>query len=206
MVDGTVSMVEGLGYKAIDSNELRRKQKNSTDLTISPQIRSMIPENPSITSKLGFEAHRAKSSPARNLQQALLEESLILEAKERASHAQGESAQFTCQSSEVQLSIPKLLYNARGNPYVEGDPNLGYSPRSLKSRYTCDRAASSTLSTHSTTPTLGFEHKPVSPPPIRSGNGPPPLHTLHSVTPQNQQSSNATLTHQPHPHQSNFKG
>lgn len=101
MVDGTVSMVEGLGYKAIDSNELRRKQKNSTDLTISPQIRSMIPENPSITSKLGFEAHRAKSSPARNLQQALLEESLILEAKERASHAQGESAQFTCQSSEV---------------------------------------------------------------------------------------------------------
>lgn len=67
MADGTVSMVEGLGYKAIDSNELRRKQKNSIDLTISPQIQTMIPKNPSITSKLGFEAHNSKSSPARKL-------------------------------------------------------------------------------------------------------------------------------------------
>ncbi|KAI8550596.1 hypothetical protein RHMOL_Rhmol06G0119500 [Rhododendron molle] len=86
MADGTVSMVEGLGYKAIDSNELRRKQKNSIDLTISPQTQSMLLEKPSISSQLGFEAHNPKSSPAWKLQEVPFEESLILGGKERATH------------------------------------------------------------------------------------------------------------------------
>ncbi|KAF7120230.1 hypothetical protein RHSIM_Rhsim13G0130100 [Rhododendron simsii] len=31
MADGTISMIDGLGSKAIDSNEMRRKQKNSSE-------------------------------------------------------------------------------------------------------------------------------------------------------------------------------
>ncbi|KAG5565786.1 hypothetical protein RHGRI_001643 [Rhododendron griersonianum] len=35
MADGTVSMADGLGHKAIDSNEVRRKQRNLVD-SVSP--------------------------------------------------------------------------------------------------------------------------------------------------------------------------
>ncbi|XP_058198968.1 uncharacterized protein LOC131314389 isoform X2 [Rhododendron vialii] len=52
MVDGTISMMEGLGCKAIDSNGMRRKQKNSSEAApiLGPQINSIpirsSPSNP----------------------------------------------------------------------------------------------------------------------------------------------------------------
>lgn len=57
-----------------------------------------------------------------------------MEAEQRAILVQGNN-QFTRQSTEVHNSNPKTLYDARGNPYVEGEPNLRYSPRSLQPRY-----------------------------------------------------------------------
>lgn len=114
---------------------------------------------PHSSATLGFGAHSPKSiqttSSAGKLQQALFEESLILEAKERATHGahvQGNTYQSTRQSLEVQISNPKTLYNARGSAYLEGDPNLGYSPKSLKPWYTIDPSAD---------PVLGLDLKPV---------------------------------------------
>ncbi|KAI8563946.1 hypothetical protein RHMOL_Rhmol03G0148300 [Rhododendron molle] len=73
-----------------------------------------------------------KSSPSRKLQQALFEEGLILDAEERARQQQHEVLDL-----EVQNSNPnsKVLINARGNPYAEGDPNLGYSGEDIKPGY-----------------------------------------------------------------------
>lgn len=66
---------------------------------------------------------------------AFFEEGLILEAEERAARVHSHTYQFSHQSIEVRNTSPKILYNARGNPYEEGDPNMGYSPRSLQPRY-----------------------------------------------------------------------
>ncbi|KAG5540731.1 hypothetical protein RHGRI_020837 [Rhododendron griersonianum] len=65
------------------------------------------------------------SSPSRKLQQ-VFEQALIREAEERSSHLQVKAAQFDSQQKQVQNSgpNPKILYNARGNPYEEGDPNM----------------------------------------------------------------------------------
>lgn len=154
MADGTLSMAEGLGLKALDSNELRRKlipnlqnlkssiqhglEVSSPKISGNPQIISTQSIDPTSSSHLVCEPVNLQSikthSPSRKLQQVFFEERLIMEAEQRAILVQGNN-QFTRQSTEVHNSNPKTLYNARGNPYVEGDPNLGYSPRSLQPRY-----------------------------------------------------------------------
>ncbi|KAG5531959.1 hypothetical protein RHGRI_026537 [Rhododendron griersonianum] len=63
-----------------------------------------------------------KSGAARKLQQALFEEGLILEAEERA------------QQVQLPITTPKVLINARGTPYLEGDPNMGFPEVDTKPR------------------------------------------------------------------------
>lgn len=118
MADGTISMMDGLGLKAVDSNELRRKQKitvESDTPLISTQIHSIQPGNLSPSTSSGIGAYSPKStrtsSPARKMQQALFEESLKLEAEERAARVHGNTHQVSRQSSEVQFPNPKILYN-----------------------------------------------------------------------------------------------
>lgn len=56
------------------------------------------------------------------------------EAEERATNLLDNNSQFERQQGKVQIPNlnPHILFNARGNPYVEGDPNLGYSLEDIK--------------------------------------------------------------------------
>ncbi|KAG5531947.1 hypothetical protein RHGRI_026526 [Rhododendron griersonianum] len=225
-------MEEGLGFKAIDSNEIRRKQKSISDPNGSLRLQQVISENPKSDNSLvmgfpplittndpklgsslrqststthpawfgsyrpkssfspdGFGAHSPKSAKsttsAQKLQQAFFEEALRVEAgaamkgsvtlsssngagahspksqgnttdaqevqqasfkdglvreaeaRARVTHLHGNTYQFQRTPSEVRNSNsnPKILYNSRGNPYVEGDPNLGYPVEDTKPRY-----------------------------------------------------------------------
>ncbi|KAI8559247.1 hypothetical protein RHMOL_Rhmol04G0157700 [Rhododendron molle] len=116
MANGTISMEDGRGSMALDSNEVRRKQKihpnplsntqnhqpkltnprssTSGDLGIPQQFlsnvsqsRPMVQDSVPSSSQYGLgpisPKSPNKSTPARKLQQALFEESLQLEAKER---------------------------------------------------------------------------------------------------------------------------
>lgn len=133
MADGTVAFVDGLGLKALDSNEVRRRQ--ISELPKSPQFRSILAEgetqkmnisgavnqlrvavpSSSPTAYGEFSPSSSKrASPSRKLQQ-VFEHALIREAEERA-HLQ----------VPIPVPNPKILYNTRGQPYVEGEPNLGY--------------------------------------------------------------------------------
>lgn len=77
-----------------------------------------------------------------------------MKAEERAPLVQGSAIPFDHLANEVKTLNPTILYNARGDPYEEGDPNLGYSPMSLKPRY-------SPSSTHGQSSTLWFDPKLV---------------------------------------------
>lgn len=107
------------------------------------QILTTPPKNPSSSLQLETGAINLNpiktQSPSRKLQQAFFEEGLLLEAEERAACVHSHTNQFTRQSTEVTNPNPKTLYNARGIPYKEGDPNMGYSPRSLQPRYSQSR-------------------------------------------------------------------
>lgn len=87
-----------------------------------------------------FKAHNPKSSknpsPSQKLQQVFLEESLKLEAEEWVTHLRGNVYRIERQREEVQNTNPnpKILFNARGNPYVKGDPNLGYILEDIRPR------------------------------------------------------------------------
>lgn len=65
-------------------------------------------------------------------EKALFEEGLRLESEVRARLQQHQVSE-----SEVQKSNPnpKVLFNARGNPYFQGDPSLGYTGEDSKPRY-----------------------------------------------------------------------
>lgn len=206
MADGTLSMAEGLGFKAVDSNELRRKQvphvespKSGVPFTLNPQGLSISGDTDLQSSRTrsvqsstpnGFGAHSPKSSkntsPAHKLQQVFFEEGLRIdaeaalkgsvptssangtganspnsqrspnaaqksqqalfedglakeaEARARVVHLHGNTYQFQRTPSEVRKPNPnsQILINARGNPYVEGDPDMGYSSEDLRPRYT----------------------------------------------------------------------
>lgn len=77
-----------------------------------------------------------KSSPSRKLQQ-VFEQALVQEAEEQAIHLQSTTSQFGGYQNQVQVPHPnpKVMYNPRGNPYLEGDPNLGYSLEDTRPRY-----------------------------------------------------------------------
>ncbi|KAG5540764.1 hypothetical protein RHGRI_020862 [Rhododendron griersonianum] len=64
----------------------------------------------------------------RKLQQALFEEGLILEAEERARNVP------LHQQVQLPIPTPKVLINARGTPYLEGDPNMGFPEADTKPR------------------------------------------------------------------------
>ncbi|KAI8559924.1 hypothetical protein RHMOL_Rhmol04G0214100 [Rhododendron molle] len=50
MADGTISMIDGLGSRAIDSNELRRKQKHSESAVPILGLQMRLISNRSFTS------------------------------------------------------------------------------------------------------------------------------------------------------------
>ncbi|KAI8522348.1 hypothetical protein RHMOL_RhmolUnG0002300 [Rhododendron molle] len=66
MADGTISVMEGLGCKAIDSNEMRRKQKGISDQLSPIQIQSLQVGNPKSTNPsemvVGLDDDTNKSS------------------------------------------------------------------------------------------------------------------------------------------------
>lgn len=159
MADGSISMADGLGLKAIDSNEVRRRQQLSgiskspqfylTQAEVETQMMNKSSEFKSgstlekavhATSPAGFGAFSPKSaknpSPSRKLQQ-VFEEALVREAEDRASKLADINTTLDRQQGKVQVSNPnsQVLFNAKGNPYLEGDPNLGYSLEDLKPRY-----------------------------------------------------------------------
>ncbi|KAG5540752.1 hypothetical protein RHGRI_020855 [Rhododendron griersonianum] len=148
MADGTISFAEGLGIKALDSNELRRKQKNLVG-SESPlhTISQTDKPNNSNPFELGtprmsnsgeykngsmFQSSSPtkKPSPSRKLQQALFEESLKVEAEERAHQAQLQEVHGgvrdlrsthlqSKQSDNSDSSIPTELGNPRSNYTAE---------------------------------------------------------------------------------------
>ncbi|KAF7127042.1 hypothetical protein RHSIM_Rhsim11G0000800 [Rhododendron simsii] len=69
------------------------------------------------------------SSDQETLKLNVFKQALIREAEEQAIQLQGDASQSVSHHKQVQLSTsnPKVLYNARGNPYVEADPNMGYA-------------------------------------------------------------------------------
>lgn len=113
MADGTISFEEGLGFKALDSNEIRRRLKGAVapltteSIVTSPnlefvpgnpnikklmsdsssQLRTSIPENPTYISPTGVQSGSPSSEIAPKLQRTLFQESLIVEAEERARQA-----------------------------------------------------------------------------------------------------------------------
>ncbi|KAG5557728.1 hypothetical protein RHGRI_007846 [Rhododendron griersonianum] len=207
MADGTISLADGLGLKALDSNELRRRQQ-VLDPSKSPHFH---PSPMKVETQQGGNSGDSSpktskhSSHSRKLQQ-VFKEALVREAEERASvllagntkignisdhiisqdmkveaedelkgsvppssscgsvahspklqnnpnpsaaqkkeaeararvtHLHGNTYQFQRTPSEVRKSNlnSKILLNARGNPYVEGDPNMGYSLEDTQPRY-----------------------------------------------------------------------
>ncbi|KAI8564163.1 hypothetical protein RHMOL_Rhmol03G0160700 [Rhododendron molle] len=104
--------------------------QQEAELNLGSPVRSTVP--PLSPTELGeFSPKSAtKTSPSTNLQQDF-EQALAREAEERAT-----ASPFTCHQEQVQVSTsnPKILFNTEGNPYVEGDPNLGYSVEDTLSR------------------------------------------------------------------------
>lgn len=113
MADGTISLADGLGLKALDSNEVRRRQQSS-DLTKFPQsqmgveIQQMsnsgnlnsgftLGNEEHATSSAGFGAFSPKTSkntsPSRKLQQ-VFEEALGREAEDQASDLFGSNTKI----------------------------------------------------------------------------------------------------------------
>ncbi|KAI8555517.1 hypothetical protein RHMOL_Rhmol05G0179200 [Rhododendron molle] len=60
MADGTISLEEGLGFKAIDSNEIRRKQRGISDPLSPIQLNLMPSGNLNRSSPTELEAHNPK--------------------------------------------------------------------------------------------------------------------------------------------------
>ncbi|KAG5562241.1 hypothetical protein RHGRI_005095 [Rhododendron griersonianum] len=61
MVDGTLSMAEGLGIKALDSNELRRKQVPHIESPKSGIPFTLNPLGPSISGDFDLQSSRIRS-------------------------------------------------------------------------------------------------------------------------------------------------
>ncbi|KAI8567881.1 hypothetical protein RHMOL_Rhmol02G0155800 [Rhododendron molle] len=100
----------------------------SRDLNLGSTVRSTVP-SVSPTEFGEFSPNSAtKSGPSQNLQQ-VFEHALIREEEDRATHLHFNASPFKCHQEQVQVpsSNPKILYNVNGNPYVEGDPNFGYT-------------------------------------------------------------------------------
>ncbi|KAF7113905.1 hypothetical protein RHSIM_RhsimUnG0102100 [Rhododendron simsii] len=77
MADGTISFAEGLGFKALDSNEMRRQQKNvrsSPSNSTHKPFDLCSPKDSSTNPSLSTDFKR--TSPSRKLQQVLEEELL----------------------------------------------------------------------------------------------------------------------------------
>ncbi|KAG5553260.1 hypothetical protein RHGRI_011203 [Rhododendron griersonianum] len=173
MADGTISIADGLGLKALDSNEVRRKQQIS-DLSKSSQVRSTQMEMEiqkvnisgnfnsvpilgnvnQATTSTGFGSFSPKTaknlSPSRKLQQ-VFEETLVREAEERAAHL----------SNNINSTrYSQTLINARGTPYLEGDPNMGYDEADTKPRRPSHLASQVNHFTTEIHPTLPQTHKP----------------------------------------------
>ncbi|KAG5540759.1 hypothetical protein RHGRI_020859 [Rhododendron griersonianum] len=151
MADGTISVAEGLGIKALDSNELRKKQKNLIDSGSPFHVPLSQSENPNTSPPFEFRTPQMsnpgdykngstfrsssstnKPSPSRKLQQVLFEESLRLEAEERARHLQlqevhegekepGFTQLQSMQTSNPDNSIPIELGNSRSNNTAEAN-------------------------------------------------------------------------------------
>ncbi|KAF7119420.1 hypothetical protein RHSIM_Rhsim13G0129500 [Rhododendron simsii] len=131
MADGSISFAEGLGCKAQDSIEMRRKQM-------------LIPQNPKSSIQCGLEVQspltlvhsHAISNTQGNAPSSLqpATEAVNLNSSEAQSPSRGPHQAFFQEGVQVDKPNPKILYNAKGNPYVEGDPNLGYSVEDVKPR------------------------------------------------------------------------
>ncbi|KAG5536390.1 hypothetical protein RHGRI_023981 [Rhododendron griersonianum] len=137
---------------------MRRKQRNPVDSapTHGPRVvstssrsspttlRSAAPDpNLGAASAPASEGLGPKNpSPSRKLQQ-VFEQALQREAEERAAQLIVNS-----ETEKVQHPNPKprILINARGNPYEEGDPNMGYSLEDTKPRYGSHKPDSRTAS------------------------------------------------------------
>lgn len=96
----------------------------------------------------------------------------------------------------------KFKFNAWGNPYVEGDPNLGYILEDIRPQNAPSHLTSN-LATSSSPSKLGSKPKPISPshkPPINMPHSQP----LSSPT-QQHQFMPKTHSHLPQTHQSDPK-
>ncbi|KAG5521726.1 hypothetical protein RHGRI_034073 [Rhododendron griersonianum] len=126
MADGTISMAEGLGIKALDSNELRRKQVPHME---SPKSGIPFALNPLGASFSGLGAHSPKSSkntsPSRKLQQVFFEEGLRVQAEAATKSSVPPSSSNG--SEEQNPSSPKLAISTT---------TIGFGARSPKSAKT----------------------------------------------------------------------
>lgn len=131
MADGTIYIADGLGLKALDSNEIRRKLKGavaplttkssetSPNLDFKPenpnfkglmsdsssQVRPSIPENPTSSSPTGVQSGNPSSGTATNLQQTLFDEGLVMEAQERARHVHHQQREAIPVSSSTGFEV-----------------------------------------------------------------------------------------------------
>ncbi|KAH7845300.1 hypothetical protein Vadar_000409 [Vaccinium darrowii] len=146
----------GLGSKARDFKKRRLGLASSTLNTNSPAYGEKIQNEDLVSSSISvpppstnltlqtsthssissdFGAHSPKStqnpSPARELQQVFQEEITRVVSEERdlspkLSVLPEVSTLPGSKDLEVRASTPPILCNARGDPYIEGDPNRGY--------------------------------------------------------------------------------
>lgn len=144
------------------------EEKEAQDPTGS---RSLISSSIPPSSPNGFGIHSPKTNRNPSSAQKLFEDGLIKEAEARAkvTHVHGNTYHFQRTLSEVQKSNLNLtiLVNARGDPYVEGDPNLGYSledtkPRNAPPQFKSEAGVTSIASPH-ISPADGTNSKPQYP-------------------------------------------
>lgn len=119
----------------ISSDMQALNQTVSGDLKLESTVQSTVPSTS--TAEFGeISPNSAKKlSPSRKLQQ-VFEQALIREVEGRATHLQINASPFKSHQEQVRVFSPnpKILYNARGNPYVEGDPNMGYTVEDSRPR------------------------------------------------------------------------
>ncbi|KAG5523681.1 hypothetical protein RHGRI_030608 [Rhododendron griersonianum] len=122
MADGTISFAEGLGCKALDSNEMRRQQKNArSSLTNSTHKPFDLCPSKDSSPNPPLSNDSKRTSPSRKLQQ-VFEKELLREAESQ------QRLQLTLENSRFQLM--DLGFPSLSKPTVSSPGFGAHSPKS----------------------------------------------------------------------------
>lgn len=111
--------------------------------TSSPNPNPQSSTYPKDTSDLGVHSPKSSQnpSPARKLQQVFQQEIMRVATEERENKGSDSPVNFLENPTQIDSKGPEFkasasptLRNARGDPYLVGDPNRGYSPEAILPR------------------------------------------------------------------------